>query len=330
MALKHLDELLTAPNLQPRQESGRLIKASLNRRLLNGDFSELDAELNLPVNWFKKVSDFFPEVLFSEYPEVEIASQPVFQNFWDELSDLFFDELAIANSGMIAYGHSVLASHPYSPYIFNAFDPDQHFEIQNLQGDVTADILVRVRGETGFQVLDVYHYPVAGGAEWKIYDYSGSTIGAQVGAVEIPDRKGRQVVILDSGEGSVFDSMKKSVGELSRTLEYLGVSVKNNSRPHLYGSENLLTESADGESILNRRGSFLPVSDEDIAPGYLTYEGPIDLSKFTYEVNERNALAFAGLNSLLFNSDQRSGNLSGRAMRRLLLPFAVKLDFMLV
>ena len=137
MALKHLDELLTAPNLQPRQESGRLIKTALNRRLLNGDFSEIDPDLNLPVNWFKKVSDFFPEVLFSEYPKVEIASQPVFQNFWDELSDTFFDELAITNSAMIAYGHSVLASHPYSPYVFNnAFDPDQHFEIQNLQGDV--------------------------------------------------------------------------------------------------------------------------------------------------------------------------------------------------
>ena len=149
-----------------------------------------------------------------------------------------------------------------------------------------------------------------------------------LGNVDIPDRKGRQIVILDSGEGSVFDYEKIAVGELSRTLEYLGVSVKNNARPHLYGSENLLTESADGESILNRKGSFLPVGpDDDITPGYLQYEGPITLSEFVYETNERNALAFAGLNSLLFNSDQRSGNLSGRAMRRLLLPFAVKLNF---
>ena len=327
MALKSIDELLEAPNLFPRQENGRLIKASLNRRLLNGNFSELDADLNLPINWFKKVSDFFPEVLFSEYPEVKIASQPIFQGFWDELSDYFFDELSITNASMIAYGSGVLASHPYSPYIFNAFDPDQHFEIQNLQGDVTADILCRVRGETGFQILDVYFYPVAGGAEWRIYDYSGSTIGPLLGSVDIPDRKGRQVVILDSQEGSVFDSMKGAVGELSRTLEYLGVSVKNNARPHLIGSENLLDKNDGGDAVLNRKGSFLPVGEGDVLPKYLVYEGPVDLSKFTYEVNERNALAFAGLNSLLFNSDQRSGNLSGRAMRRLLLPFAVKLDF---
>ena len=177
-----------------------------------------------------------------------------------------------ANVDMLAFGAGVMATHPFSPFNFESVSrPDHHFEIQDeLTGEVTADALLRIRGEAPDQKVDVYHYPLEGGASWRVFNFSGGSIGEPLGFVEIPDRRGRQVVILESGEGSIFDGMKQSVGELSTTLSGLGESVRNNSRPHLYGPDSLLKEDDEGRVEIDRKGSFLPISDGDPTPGYLS------------------------------------------------------------
>ena len=325
MALQSLDELLKAPGLLPKSDAGRITKIQRNRRLLKGDFHELETEF--AVNWFQRVADFFPEFLFSEYPDITIQRHPRFQEFFNELADEFWAELLIANGDMISFGSGILGSHPHSPFIFEAFPPDAHFEIQDITGAVTADVLIRIRGEHPDQKIDIYFYPVAGGSEWRIYNFSGGSIGEPLGVVDIPDRRGRQVIVIESGEGSIFDNMKSAVGELSTTLSGLGDSARKNSRPHLVGPTDLLKEDDEGKVELDRKGSYLPVDEGGVEPYYLTYEGPVDLSRMVYETNEKNALAFAGLSSLLFDPAQNVGNLSGRALKRLLLPFIAKLGF---
>lgn len=325
MAINNIDELIQAPGLMPKSDAGRITRIKKNRRLLKGDFSELDADFS--VNWFARVVDFFPEFLFSETPEIQAEANPRFQEFLNEIADPLMAEFLIASGDMLAFGSGVLATHPRSPLVFNRFDPELHFEIVDLAGDVVADVLLRIRGEAPDQKLDVYHYPIEGGASWRIYDFAGASFGEQLGEVEIPDRTGRQVVILESGEGSIFDGMKQSVSQLSRILDGLGDSIEKNSRPHLIGPEGLLKEDDDGRVYIDRKGSYLPINEGDEKPEYLTWDSPVEATQFSYAMNEKNLLAFAGLSQVLFDPSQLVGNISGRALKRLLLPFVAKLGF---
>ena len=325
MALNNLEELMLAPGLLPKSEAGRITRIKKNRKLLKGDFAELDADKAIP--WPGRIVDFFGEFLFSESPEIQI-DDPRMQGFLDEISDSLLAQFLSANSDMLAYGSGVLATHPKNPYQFAHFDPDLHFEIQNLAGDVQADILLRVRGESPAQKIDRYVYPISGGPSWDIFDFSGGSFGPQLGSVGIPDRVGRQVVILESGEGSIFDNIKGSVGELSRMLENLGDAIAKNSRPHLIGPPDLLREDDDGKVEVDRRGSYLPVDENAMKPEYLVWDSPVEATQFSYAMNEKNLLAFAGLSQVLFDPSQLVGNISGRALKRLLLPFIAKLGFL--
>ena len=326
MAIENLKELLESPGLMPKSESSRIMKIRKNRRLLMGDLLEV-SDSDFSVNWLGRVVDFFPEFLFSETPEIAIESNPRMQDFLDELSDSLLAEFLAANSDMLAFGSGILATHPRDPFSFCRFDPDLHFSICDLAGDIVGDALIRLRGTPPDQKADVYHYPLDGGATWSIYGYAGASLGEQLGQVEIPDRKGRQVAVLDSGEGSIFDSTKQAAGELSKILSNLGEAVENNSKPHMTGSDGLLVEDENGNVSINKKGQFLPVGEGETPPSYLIYDSPAEAAQFLYSQHEKNLLAFAGLSTLLFDPSSAANNLSGRALARLILPTIAKLGF---
>lgn len=310
----------------PKSESSRIMTIRKNRRLLKGDLLEV-TDADFSVQWLGRVVDFFPEFLFSETPEITIESNPRMQSFLDEISDSLLAEFLAANGDMLAFGSGILATHPRDPFSFCRFDPDLHFSICDLAGDIVGDVLIRLRGEPPDQKADVYNYPVDGGATWTIYSYAGASLGEPLGAVEIPDRRGRQVAVLDSGEGSIFDNTKQAVAELSNILSNLGEAVANNSRPHLTGSDGLLTEDDNGNVSINSHGQYLPVSEGEIVPSYLMFDSPALAAKMLYETHEKNLLAFAGLSTLLFDPASAANNLSGRALKRLILPTIAKLGF---
>lgn len=324
--IKNVSELLKAPGLVPRSESSRLADIRRNRRLLNGDFSQL--ETDFPVNLFSRVACFYPALLFSETPEITVPDYPRFEAFFEETQDELLKQLLVASGDMISFGAGILATSPYSNFVFESFSPDNHFEIEDeLTGQVTGDILIRVRGTHPDQKVDVYHYPHSGGASWNVYSFSGGSVGELLGSVEIPDRQGPQVIVMESGEGSIFSDMKSHVGALSNTLEQLGEIVENNASPNIVSSSGTFDENDSGKVELAKKGQHISVEEGDISPYFLSYSGPSQISEKVLEVNERMALSAASLSSLLFDPSQSASNLSGRALKRLLINTILKARF---
>ena len=96
--IKNVSELLKAPGLVPRSESSRLADIRRNRRLLNGDFSQL--ETDFPVNLFSRVACFYPALLFSETPEITVPDYPRFEAFFEEIKDELLKQLLVASGDM--------------------------------------------------------------------------------------------------------------------------------------------------------------------------------------------------------------------------------------
>ena len=148
-----------------------------------------------------------------------------------------------------------------------------------------------------------------------------------MGSVEIPDRQGPQVITMESGEGSIFSDMKIHTKALSNTLAQLGEIVENNALPNVVAGEGTFEENDDGKIELAKKGQLITLAEGDVPPYFLSYEGPAQISEKVLEVNERLALSAASLSSLLFDPSQNVGNLSGRALKRLLLNTILKARF---
>ena len=321
--------------LYPDSEQSDNNYVKRNRRLYNGDFTELRLEridLDTPTlqfNWFRRVTDFYPEFMLAERPNVEIEGNPGMTEAFLDMSRQFFNELTSANKEMIRSGQGILASHPMDPLSFTMFHRDEHFEVINNQGVITHDLLISIRGYGDKRTIDIITYGIDGRDNaWRQYAYNSGTVGDLIDTFDMAPRIGRQVVTLDDNDErvSVYDDIKQPLAQMARTPTQVARITKRNSNPHLFGPETMLITDANGNVTLNPEGMFLPMQPDDPTPGYPFYDSRIEAASWLYQEAQQNMLNMAGLSIVLFDPDLNLGNLSGRAVERTLIPFTSKVS----
>ena len=343
MALMGFDQLSTNKTLTPDSDAGRLNRISANRSLLNGNFNELQVPYldsakrikPLTINWFRRAAEFYPEFMLSRTPIVTTGNA-LLDTFLEGLGQRLWDQVGFTNVDLLAFGEGVLFSHPTNPISFIRVDPAQWFEVRDADGDLMGDVFyeIRERNITDPEV-DIYRYPIGGRAQRYIHAYQSGSIGPVRKVIDLPDRASlfRQAVPypLDVGfsagqSRSIFDDMKSSIGELSRTATSLAQTIRRNSRPHLFGPEGSIRVDAQGNAEIDVNGMFIPVPEGDSPPGYLQWDSSIEAIQFAWEQHLENALIGAGLNKLLFDPEKLGQVASGTALRRLMLPFLAKVQ----
>ena len=239
--LKSIDEIGANKPLNPQNEQDRINYTVANRRLYNGELDGLgikgvDATTKaIFLNWFRRVSTFYPEFLFSELPDVTIENNAGMTEAFEEQKDHFMEVLGRASVDMLRYGRGVIATNPFYPTLFMQFERDQHYEVVDVFGNVTADILV-TEDKTN-EVFNFVVYPIDqerdGPARLVQYNAAAGGPGAEIRRVDLPARSGRQVTTMAHNPGllSIFDDMKDPLLQMTRVRTGLAKTLKRNFRP---------------------------------------------------------------------------------------------------
>ena len=344
MTIQSFDTIKSGQSMPPQSEVALANYVAKWRRYYRRDFRGANIEdigEGVPgprVNWFRRASNFYGEFMFGERPQVEIAVPNAMAAAEDTILQLL-PELQAAVTDMFRYGQGVIATHPRNPFYFVRFERDQHIEVENLRGEIEGDVFWRVRhtGRAGddeaniTKLVDVYKYPINGPAVWEVYNFTGAAVTGGLGALRLrenlPPRRGRQAILFAANREttSVFEDMEDSVLEMSRTLARLGFSIRRNLRPHLYApAGSIVTE--DGSNVrINEKGMIFPIDAGDPTPGYLQWDSRSESVTYYYNTMRSIMLNMAGLSELLFDPGIFTGELSGVALRRLMIPFYSKL-----
>ena len=339
MALQSMDQIRNGETLLQETELGRINYVVANRRLFEGDFRELgiapseDNPTPLRINWFRRVSTFYPELMFAERPTVVIegnerateALNPYLPSSTDAGVFDWWQMLEYVNTDMLRFGRGVVVNDPNDALSFVRFEPDNWYEVVDGRGEHIGDICIRKRPRAFNQEgrVDVYRYPVFDAPTWQIYELEGDTLGKFIEEVIIPGRIGRQIRTLSTtvDSTSIFDNMKPSVASMSKDVARLDRTLERNSNPHLYGPEGMLEkDAATGQFRIDPEGMFFPLEEDDQVPGYTQWRSEIEALEWDFNNHERTALVQAALSPLLFDPAQETNALSGVSLRRTLLP----------
>lgn len=341
VGVSSMDALKPGSTIVPEEYLAVASYVQARRLLYEGDFSSLGVHgrvdganstinTSTAVNWFRRAATIYPEFMMSHTPEILIEGASALQQYADQVSVALFDALKEANVGALAYGRGVIATHPLDTSRFQVFDRDQHYEVKDIFGRVTGDILVSVRGTLMDKksYVDVFRYPVDDGenATWSVYKSEAGSVGALQTTMDLGPRPGRQVVPLswNPEATSIFDDMTGHVGMASKFLDVMGDNVEKNGRPHLYGPDGIVVFEEDGTPVIDMEGMFFPLQEGDTPPGYLQWDTNTVAVRWGYEREETNALTMAGLTQALFDPTLLTGLLSGSALVRVLIPFQIR------
>ena len=334
--LSGMNEIGPGKSLSPDSEAQRLNYYAVRKRWFKGDMAGLNVsaadELTGPLvaNWFRRVAEFFPELMFTGPPALMVRGveppdfKRVLRSFWKAMSR--------ANVDMLRLGVGVIMPLPENPLFFVKCDPSLWFEVGDAAGQIVGDIVVVLVKNYPDPFARVYRLPISGKATVSFHKVSA-------GQLSKPLAKGKELkggvdgtrkvvqVYQNDDQTSVFDGMAPSVGEISRMFTSLGATVKANLRPHLMGPEGMLRQNDDGKVELAEEGEYLEIPEGykgDV--GYLQWDSKIQAVQWSYNQHLQTALSAAGCHALLFHPEYTIGNLSGTALRRLSMPFLARLS----
>lgn len=343
MPIQSLDMIREGQQFPPHSEIATGNYVAKWRRLYEGDFTGqgiediAEGQPGIKTNWYRRVATFYGEFMFGDRPQILLnAINDRASDTLDELAANLFPQLQAANVDMIRYGLGVIASKPNNPMEFMRFERDHHFVVENMRGEITADVLYKVRNvdlpeeeKAAFErLVDVYKYETNGNAVWEIYNWTKGGLGRRLETIQLPPRQGRQVITFgaNSDTTSLFEDIEGPIAEMSRTLSRVGGSIKRNLRPHLaVPAGAIITE--DGRNIaINEKGMVFPLEAGDPSPEYLQWDNNLEAT--SWYVNNLRSTMFnmVGLSDLLFDASLFPGELSGEALRRLLMAFWSKLN----
>ena len=340
MPIKDIDKFVNQGTLQPASDAARIRAINSNRRLLDSNFQSLGvktiqdsksgASWSNSVNLFRQARDFYADFLFGVKPEIEVDNER-FQTVIDDIKSNLLTSVRGATKDMFAYGAGVIATHPMDALNFVSWSPDMHFDVADKKGVIVADILLRIRDDitsTDDSEIDVFVYQIDGANTWKVYGYSAGCIGSYRRDYPLPQTDGRQVITMsmDTDKHAMLDDMKAGVGEISRMLTNLSMTLQRNSNPHMAGPSGALNIDDQGRAEIDPEGMYIPVEEGERNPQYIVWDPGISALEWAYKQSERNALTAVGLSDAIFDPGTFGGTLSGAALRRVLLPFVGKLE----
>ena len=90
----------------------------------------------------------------------------------------------------------------------------------------------------------------------------------------------------------------------------------------MYGPDGLLLVNEKGIAEIDKVGMFFPIAPGDPEPGVVQWDSMPEAVEFTIKQHENFAYETAALSRMLFDPEGSNvGDLSGQALRRLLIPF---------
>ena len=359
-----LDDIREGSSVIPTSEATRNSRMQNNIRLYNrgpayvpkergfseaGDNASTAPGDTIPVNWYRRIALNFSEFVYGEQMEITIrGEEQLTEAVRTLLQPSLYRSLFLANVDTIRCGTGVNVSpwnHPGS--VFQSYLPTTWYPLYDSLGeDQIADILIRRHepkkvGE-GRVIVDIFYFgedPPP--SERRIYKLENISFGPLETTYTQESYLNRRVHVIAGGyptDGygeSLYEDITQFVDQLGEKLGNLGGNLKRNSEPHLYGPDGAIElaedQEADGSTEINallpEGAQYIPVEPGGIPPNYLQWDTNADAFKIFFELCEESVFNFTGLTRSLYDpSSALSGNVTGSALRRLLIPFVSRVN----
>jgi len=332
----------------PPSEVDRLKKYKENKALFKGKHNEVykdwvrllrddqKATLEIVLNWHKRLSKLWGDLLLSEPPKITTGSSPNEQKEIDDIIETnnLINTLYEVVIDVSRYGTGILNIYTEGrngrigssqPGIW--FPVVDKNNIKNVLYHVMAWTYIEVNGNSQKTYLNVQIHE-KGKITKKLFFLDNNKISYQVNADEIINTgiddfliiPVNNVVTSDDVYGdddytdldSIVQEMEIRIAQISRILD-------KHSDPNMYGDEAALEEDEDGRVSFRGGGKFFPVSEGGTTPGYVVWDAQLDanwkeldfLTSQLYIISETSAACFGELKQGLAES--------GSALRRLMM-----------
>lgn len=340
-----LSDIAEGNPLIPRSEATRVAKMRLNEQRYNGeaglvasDDSADSADSVIPINWFKRIALSFAEFVYGEHPVITIEGNQEFtDHITSNVASRLFRALFYANVDMQRFGTGVIVE-PFSNGLdFQCCKGSDWFPLyddigERIIGDVVIRYVKRIFNEPGQAVVDIYHQ-TENYQERRIYQSNGGNFDrllSRLDQMEMGMYRRAQTLTngypIDGYGESVYDEIAPFILELGKKLSELGTNISENSTPDFYGPEDAIEVNEQGEYDLSAaRPRYMPVPSGGVPPGYLIYDSNADAIRYFLEQCEEKIFNFSGLTRSMYDPNTLAGNVTGQALRRLLLPFVSRI-----
>lgn len=328
-----ISDFQTGKRIYPHSESARKTAFDKHRKFYDDTQAVPeggpDQDYQYKVNWYRRIAHSYAELLCSDRAEFSVEGYSGFDDVRLNFQNQFFGALYLSVVNMIRFGTGVLAIPFLTEDVVVSYSPDQWYPLYNETKDQQiGDVIVRVLEDT--VVIDFYIY---GGAPYRrIYTKEGSAIGSHIGG-EVGRGTSEDHIYplpngyVDNGYGeSFYLDIERPINELGRLLGLLSQNVARNSDPTLYGPEGAVTVNDEGEYVIEEGGQYIPVEPGGIPPKYLQWDSETQAVDKGYNLSEELIYVFSSLPRGLFDPSVVSGNSTGSALRRALIPLLMRLS----
>ena len=287
------------------------------------------------INWFRRLAHAYPELLFSDRATIVIEGN-------EALTELIpvnaiFSAFYHASIDLIRHGTGVVYLPAASQGSISSVSPTQWYPVYDEFFDNhIGDVVVRIIGNHTKEkdrraVVDFY---IAGEQPRRtVFRVSGSNFGALV-TEENYDLPADVTYIesITAGENidgygeSFYPDIVDAVKEMGSELTILSRNISQNSDPSLYGPDGAVSVNAAGEYVVEDGAKYIPVEPGQSPPGFLTWDSEVQAITGSYKLNEELVYVFSGLPRGLYDPSVVSGNTTGSALRRALIPLIARLS----
>lgn len=343
----------------PPTEAERLNLYANNRLLFEGKHEKVykdwvrllredqQATLELILNWPKRLTTLFSDLLLGEPPRIKAGDQDSqeqqtvdriindnglyniayevaidISRYGDGIFKVRYDRRAIIESQQPAVWFPVVAPDNIKEIIAHVLAWTYEVETQERGKSVTKKYLKTEIHEKG--KITTAKYPIENGIIGSALEYQETETGVDdflvvpVHNLLTTDR----VTGLDdySDLDSIIQELEIRIAQISRILD-------KHADPNMYGPASALEQDpTTGQSTFRAGGKYFPVDENEQPPGYVVWDGKLDsafkeieiLMEQLYILSETTAAAFGQLKSGLAES--------GTALRRLMMAPLAKVN----
>lgn len=333
----------------PPCEADRLQKYKENKALYKGKHNEVykdwvrllrddkKATLEIILNWHKRLSKLWGDLLLSEPPKITTGSSPKDQQEIDSI---------IENNNLLNTLYEVVVDiSRFGDGILNIYTDGRKGRIGSSQPGIWFPVVDKNNIKNVIYHVMAWTYTEVDGNKQKVYLNvqihergkitkrlflleDGKKIISQVGSDSVVNTyvddfliiPVSNVVTSDDVYGdddytdldSIIQEMEIRIAQISRILD-------KHSDPNMYGDESALEEDENGKVTFRGGGKFFPVAQGGTEPGYVVWDAQLDanwkelefLLSQLYIISETSAACFGELKQGMAES--------GSALRRLMM-----------
>ena len=325
----------TGKPITPKREAQRVAKYAVDRNLYQGKWTVQNSAGEViarprRINWFKAAARIYGELLISSETQIYISTGGEGAVLDQETTDQYFPNMPLLYSRlnqvvqiMVIHGTSILHVVPDDNNNIEVLYPDEYFPIMGTLGRQRGAVVSRRYRDRQI----VYIYEDGKDTIMRVFQRRGENFGKMEDEYTFEGDRSRRVFpiargLIDSfgfGE-SLFDAMAEPVESMGLMLDILETNISENSDPTLFGPEGAVGIDDDGNYVVQDGGLYIPVGEGQARPGFLTYDTESLAVQLSLRQNEEQIFVQSGLPRGLFDPGVVSGNSTGSALRRALIP----------